>query len=99
MALDKFLRENLKMTRLKTEHCIYVRFNENRSEYIILAVYADDLFIAGMTQKAITNFKQQITAKYVCKDIGALDRILKSITGGRIVSAPIAIYSGCTRKI
>ena len=64
------------MTRLKTEQCIYVRFNEDRSEYIILAVYVDDLVIAGSTQKAITTFKQQITAKYDCKDLGALDRIL-----------------------
>ena len=76
MALDKFLREGLKMTRLKTEQCIYVRFNEDRSEYIILAVYVDDLVIAGSTQKAITTFKQQITAKYDCKDLGPLDRIL-----------------------
>ena len=64
------------MTRLKTEQCIYVRFNEDRSEYIILAVYVDDLVIAGSTQKAITTFKQQITAKYECKDLGPLDRIL-----------------------
>ena len=76
MALDKFLREGLKMTRLKTEQCIYVRFNEDRSAYIILAVYIDDSVIAVTTQKAITTFKQQITAKYDCKDLGALDRIL-----------------------
>ena len=35
------------MTRLRTEQCIYVRFNEDRSEYIILAVYVNDLVIAG----------------------------------------------------
>ena len=50
------------MTRLKTEQCIYVRFNEDRSEYIILAVYMDDLVIAGTTRVAIMKFKQQITA-------------------------------------
>ena len=76
MALDKFLLEGLKMTRLKTEQCIYVSFNEDCSEYIILAVHVDDLVIAGTTQKAITTFKQQITAKYECKDLRALDRIL-----------------------
>ena len=62
------------MTRLKTEQCI--RFNEDRSEYTILAVYVDDLVIAGTTQEAIMKFKQQITAKFECKDFGELDRIL-----------------------
>ena len=95
MALDKFLREGLEMTRLKTEQCIYVRFNddrsetrlkteqciyvrfnEDRSEYIILAVYADDLLIAGSTQKAFATFNQQIIAKYDGKDLGALVTIL-----------------------
>ena len=76
MALDNFLREDLKMTRLKTEQCIYERFNDDRSEYNIMAVYVDDLVIAGSTQTAITTFKQQITAKYDCKNLGALDRIL-----------------------
>ena len=52
------------MTRLKS------------AAYIILAVYVDDLVIAGTTQKAISIFKQQITAKYDCEDLGALDRIL-----------------------
>ena len=42
MVLDEFLREDLKMNRLKTEQCIYVRYNEDRSEYIVLAVYVVD---------------------------------------------------------
>ena len=53
-----------------------VQLNEDRSEYIILAVYVDDLVIAGSTQKAITTFKQHTTANYHRKDLGALDRIL-----------------------
>ena len=64
------------MTWLKAEQCIYVRFNGDRSEYIILAVYVDGLVISGTTQEAIMKFKQQITAKFECKDLGELDRIL-----------------------
>ena len=60
------------MTRLKSEQCIYVRFNEDRYDYIILAVYVDDLVVAGTTQEAIMKFKQQITAKFECKDLGEL---------------------------
>ena len=55
-----------KMTRLKMEQWIYVRFNE----CIILAVYVDDLVFAGTTQEVIIKFKQQITAKYECKYLG-----------------------------
>ena len=36
----------------------------------------DDLVIDGTTQEAIMKFKQQITAKFECKDLGKLDRIL-----------------------
>ena len=43
IALDESLREDLKMIKLKTKKCIYVWFNEDRSEYIILAVYVDDV--------------------------------------------------------
>ena len=57
------------MTRLKSEQCNYLWFNEDRSEYITLTVYVDDLVIAGSTHKAITTFKRQITAKYDCKDL------------------------------
>ena len=64
------------MTRLKAEQCIYIRFDEERSEYIVLAMYVDDLVIAATTQKTIMKFKQQITAKYESKDLGELDRIL-----------------------
>ena len=40
-----FLREELKLTRLKTKQCFYVRINEDRSEYIILALYVDGLVL------------------------------------------------------
>ena len=53
-TLDKFLRLEFKMARLKTEQCIYVRFNEDRSEYIILSTAngmqnkADDIAVFAM---------------------------------------------------
>ena len=37
-TLDTILWLELKMARFKTEQCFNVRFNEDRSEYIILAV-------------------------------------------------------------
>ena len=42
------------MTRLKTEQCIYVGFDEDdRSEYIILALYVDDLVIEDRSEYII----------------------------------------------
>ena len=57
-TLDTFLRLEFKMTRLKTKHCIYERFHEDRSEYIILALYVDGLVKPSTTQVAIMKFKQ-----------------------------------------
>ena len=72
------------MTQLKTEEC-------DRSEYVISAVYVDDLVIAGTNQEAIKAFKQRITTKYECKDVGGLDRILnmeinRTVEGGLLLS-------------
>ena len=84
------------MTRLKTEQCIYVRFNEDRSEYILLAVYVDDLVIAGTIQEVIMKFKQQINAKFECKDLGELDRIFiievtRTAEGGLFLSQSLYV--------
>ena len=54
----------------ETEQCKDVRFNKDKSEYINLAVYVD-LIIDRTTQLAIKAFKQQITVKYECKDLGS----------------------------
>ena len=50
-------------------------------------MYVDNLVIAGTAQAAIMEFKQQITAKFECKDLGELDRILnmevtRTVEGG-----------------
>ena len=74
------------MTRLNTEQWIYVRFNEDRSEYIILAAYVDELVIAGTTKEAIRALKQQINAKY-----GSKGSLLVTIPN---VSIPIVLKEG-----
>ena len=75
----KFLWDDLKMTRLITEQCIYVRFNKEKTEYIILAVYVYNIVISDTIQEAIKPFEKQITAKYECKDLGrsVINRCLK----------------------
>ena len=84
-TIDTFLRLELKKTRQKTEQCTYVRFNKDRSEYIFLAVFVDDLVIAGTTQEAIVKFKKQITAKYECNDLGSME-VTRTVEGGLLQS-------------
>ena len=84
------------MIMLKKEQCIYVRFSEDSSEKIILALYVDYLVIAATTQKTITTFK--LTAKYECKDLAAPDRILnmevvRTKDGGLFLSQSLHIQN------
>ena len=51
------MREDLRITRLKSEQCNYARFNEERSEYIILPMSVDYSVIARITYEAISAFK------------------------------------------
>ena len=39
-------------------------------------MYVDNPVIAGTNQEAIMKFKQQITAKFECKDVGELNMML-----------------------
>ena len=73
-----------------------MRFNGDRSEYIFFAVNVDNLVIAGTTQEAIMKFKHQITAKYKCKDLKELDRILNmdvthTVEGGLFLSQSLYV--------
>ena len=65
--LDKYLNRDLKMTCLNTDLCFYVRFAEDRSQYLMLQVYVDDLIIAGSTQATVDTFKSQFLRRFQCK--------------------------------
>ena len=102
--LNTFLQKEIKMTRVETEQCIYVRFNENRSECFIVAVSVDDSVIAGTTQGTIKSFKQQITTKYECEDLDELNRILNrelthTVEGGLSLSLSLSLCQGCVGEI
>ena len=72
---------------------VSIRIDQNIN---ILAVYVDDLVIVGTTQEAIMKFKQQITAKFECKDLGELDKILnmkvtRTVGGGIFLSQSLYV--------
>ena len=65
VALVTFMWEDLKRERLETDDCTFMRFNEDQSECIVIAVYEEYL---GMTWTT-----QQVTAQYDCRDMGDLN--------------------------
>eukprot|EP00833_Pecoramyces_ruminatium_P012507 jgi/Orpsp1_1/1186539/evm.model.d7180000051327.1 len=61
--------------RLISEPCLYVKRNKKGQLLSLLAVYVDDILIAGTT-KIISNTKQLIKNKFKFKEIGNVDYII-----------------------
>ena len=62
-TLVKFLNE-LKFKQLKTDMCIF------QNQYLIIAIYVDDIIIMGRESKKIQEFKNHIHTKFKTKDLG-----------------------------
>jgi hypothetical protein len=62
-------------TRLETDPCIYVKNIEtnvngvNTKKYLMVALYVDDLLIAGSTKNMVTQLESNFEAKYLMKKI------------------------------
>ena len=59
-------------------------------------MYVEDLVITGTIQESIMKFIQHITAKYECKDVGELDRIINmevtcTVEGGLFLSQSLYV--------
>ena len=93
-TLDNFLREDLRMTRLKTEQCIYVRFSEDWSEYIIQAVYVDDLVIDVKRRKWSSDSRSR--QNWNARTWGSLSQ---SYRGRGSISITVAVCQGCAREV
>ena len=61
--------------RLENEPCLYIRHDEDNT-IVLLALYVDDLVIAGSSQEAITMVKRQLNGNYKMKDLGVINHIL-----------------------
>ena len=75
-----------------------MKFNEDRSTYIILALYVDYPVIGDTTQEAIImKFKLQIPAKYEYKDLGEppdmiLDmEVIRTVEAGLFLSQTLYV--------
>lgn len=69
-TLVKFLSE-YGLTQLKSDVCVFV------NKHLILAIYVDDLVIAGKNADNINNFKMAISRRFKAKDLGKINYVLK----------------------
>jgi hypothetical protein len=68
-TLVKFLNE-LKFKQLKTDMCIF------KNQYLIIAIYVDDIVIMGRESKKFEEFKNHKHTKFKTKDLGKLSFLL-----------------------
>ena len=72
-AVDKYLKE-LSFTQSLNDTCIYI-YNSGR-EMLIVAVYVDDVILAGESSTRIQEHIQKIAEKFEIKDMGKLHHFL-----------------------
>ena len=72
--INAFLQK-IHFKRLENEPCLYFRHDEDNT-IVLLALYVDDLVIAGSSQEAITMVKRQLNGNYKMKDLGVINHIL-----------------------
>ena len=71
--LDAFMM-TMKYKRISADSCVYIR--SNASGVVIIAVYVDDLIIAGNSIRLVESVKKEFHRKYKMKDMGALEYVL-----------------------
>ena len=65
---------NSGFNRCDMDHCCYVK--KFADSYIILALYVDDMLIAGSSMTELTRLKQQLAENFEMKDLGPAKQIL-----------------------
>ena len=71
--IDDFLVKN-KFIKTKADSCIYTRRSDKG--ITIIALYVDDLIIAGSNDRVIAEVKKTLSKKYKMKDLGLLNWVL-----------------------
>ena len=66
-ALDNYLKE-LGFLQVSGDPCLYV---SSEGEMLIIAVYVDDILLAGASSKKLNAVKQALSKKFEMKDMGS----------------------------
>ena len=70
----RYRRLSLKFVKTQADSCIYTRHSDKG--VTIIALYVDDLIIAGSNDDVINDVKRMLNKRYKMKDMGLLDWIL-----------------------
>ena len=95
-ALDSHMKK-MKYVQTKADPCIYVF--KDKTETVIIAVYVDDILIAGTSNKKIAEVKAAIANRFEVKDMGELHyflgvKIVRDSQAGTIwLGQPSYIYN------
>ena len=71
--LDNYMIK-MKYKRITADSCVYIR--STNSSIVIIAVYVDDLIIAGSSLSLVESVKAEFHRKYKMKDLGKLQYVL-----------------------
>jgi len=71
-ALDKHLK-SMGFEQANSDPCIYTA---SGGELFVIAVYVDDIILAGRSDKRMREVKDTIAAKFMVKDLGELHHFL-----------------------
>src|ERR1035438_1852402 len=62
---------NLGFTRLKSDACIYTKGSLSNGDFLLVALWVDDLLAAGQSRTILDNFKADFSKCYEVKDLNA----------------------------
>ena len=72
--LRRFLINDCGLTQRKSDECL---FYKRAGEYLMLeAIYVDDIVISFNNQSMFKSFKDKLTHRLKCKDLGELSKAL-----------------------
>ena len=89
-ALDKHLKK-MGFDQANSDPCIYTA---SGGEVYLIAVYVDDIILAGRSDKRMKDVKDASAEKFMVKDLGELHHFL----GAKVIQNREAIVSGLAKK-
>ena len=66
--------QKLHFTKSQLDPCLYIKHKNGETLYV--AIFVDDIVIAGTSPGVVTEFKNQLKSIYKCKDLGKLEYFL-----------------------
>ena len=72
--LVRFLTVECGLTQLRSDECLF--FKRTGQHFMLVAIYVDDIVVAYNCQSMFRSFRDKLTHKFKCKDLGELSKVL-----------------------